>query len=99
MANVKHIFSGAGDPNLLDLSATIGVHHYCDDDTGDLWMSDTAGDWKLIYQGGSQGNIAFYGPLDSVPEEPLYPAIHFEHSGSASIWDGSSWREFLSANT
>lgn len=76
MANVKHIFLGVGDPNLLELDATVGVHHYCDDDTGDLWMSDTYGDWKLIYQGGSEGSIAFYYEDAALPTiDPTGPAI------------------------
>lgn len=61
MSNVQHTYYGNGNPNdNPDLELTgdaVGLHHYQDDDTGNIWMSRAAftpdkihADWVLIYK-------------------------------------------------
>lgn len=57
MANVQHTYVGYGDPNgNPDFELTgdaVGLHHYMDEETGNIWLSRGLDgqhfDWVLIY--------------------------------------------------
>lgn len=57
MSNVQHTYYGEGDPNSIpELELTgdaVGLHHYLDDATGNIWLSRSGDgahiDWVLIY--------------------------------------------------
>lgn len=94
MANVKHIYTGAGDPNYLALDQTTGIHHYYDEVAGGLWMSRPDGAWALINAGGSEGSISFYDEsANNAPQiDPQGPALAYAKNG-LYIYMAGNWQK------
>lgn len=81
MASVKHIYTGYGDPNNQIIGAPeAGVHHYEDEETGDLWLG-CENSWKRVYVAESEGNVAFYSGSSNPVDPPTGPSIYTRSNG------------------
>ncbi|MDY0191667.1 MAG: hypothetical protein RBR22_13150 [Desulfuromonas sp.] len=75
MANVQHIFTSDADPMGV---APPGSHHI-NNLNGDIWLYGD--EWKRIYVGGSEGNVAFYGGYNAPVAPPIGPSIYTQWGG------------------
>ena len=74
MANVKHIYSGAGDPaDVLGALTGIAGHHYLDTSTGDVYIANSYDDWIKVNDPIATGVNDKLGVV-SAPVAPTDPA-------------------------
>ena len=78
MANVKHIYSGAGEPaDVLGALTGIAGHHYSDTLTGDVYIANSYDNWIKVNDAAALGigpSLKFYQapvPAAGVPEESM----------------------------
>ena len=71
MANVKHIYSGAGEPvDVLGALTGIAGHHYSDTLTGDVYIANSDDDWIKVNDAAALG----IGTLLNTFKAPVAPA-------------------------
>ena len=90
MANVQHIFTSDTDPIGV---APPGSHHI-NSLSGDIWLY--GGEWELIHQGGSSGNVGFYSGPPVIPNiTPKGAALYSGGSGESLYFKSPNreWRE------
>lgn len=87
MANVQHIYKGAGDPREVWVGFDeVEGHHYLDTETGDVYIGGISGDWIKVNDPAEIGIFQRleFGSAPASPEEasvtPRGPMLWIDES-------------------